>query len=529
MVFAVVGLIGLSVTTLANATPVVTGTVGVGSAPIGVAVNPITNKIYVANMASDSVSVIDGATGLVSGSPIAVGNYPYGVAADSTTNRIYVANRSGNSVSVIDGATGLVVGSPITVGSSPQAIAVNPITNKVYVANTSSNNVSVIDGATGLVVGSPIAVGFGPTAVAVNPTTNKVYVTNGSGNSVSIIDGATGLVVGSPVTVGGFPFGVAVDPTTNKVYVANEDSSTVSVIDGATGLVVGTPIAVTSGASGVAVNPATGRVYVANWHSQSVSIIDGGTGLVVGSPITVGSEPWGVAVNPTTKRVYVGNYDSNTVSIIQDDPPVPPVPAISGIGVTNPLAWDLTSLKTTRVYATCNLPGRWMTIDVWDAHGVVQTLYSGPAQQGVRVVTPPWDGRDSSGRRLPTGNYRYRVRVNRSSDVTSVTGPIVVSRVWFSVSTSTTSGQLTRYLPSGPVRVYATSPHTGNVDLHAAEGDERHPEFEINPQLTDADPNPWSAEYRYTASIKGRGSFGPLTDVIVIAGGTGPFTVTWVQ
>ena len=98
-----------------------------------------------------------------------------------------MANYSSNTVSVIDGATGTVVGSPISVGSGPYAVAVNPTTNKIYVANFGGNTVSVIDGATGLVIGSPIAVGSGPYAVAVNPTTNKIYVANTTDSTVSII------------------------------------------------------------------------------------------------------------------------------------------------------------------------------------------------------------------------------------------------------------------------------------------------------------------------------------------------------
>ena len=40
----------------------VAATVAVGTTPIAIAVNPVTNKIYVANQNSSSVTVIDGAT-----------------------------------------------------------------------------------------------------------------------------------------------------------------------------------------------------------------------------------------------------------------------------------------------------------------------------------------------------------------------------------------------------------------------------------------------------------------------------------
>src|ERR1700675_135979 len=42
----------------------VTATIGVGNSPGGMAVNVVTNKVYVANAGSNNVTVIDGATTL---------------------------------------------------------------------------------------------------------------------------------------------------------------------------------------------------------------------------------------------------------------------------------------------------------------------------------------------------------------------------------------------------------------------------------------------------------------------------------
>ncbi len=104
----------------------VVATVPVGSNPGGVGVNPTTNKIYVANTSDGTVSVINGATATVIGSPITVGSNPEGVGVNPTTNKIYVANTGGTTVSVINGATDTVIGSPITVGSNPGASASTP-------------------------------------------------------------------------------------------------------------------------------------------------------------------------------------------------------------------------------------------------------------------------------------------------------------------------------------------------------------------------------------------------------------------
>ena len=67
-----------------------TTTVSAGNSPKAVAVNPVTNKIYVANFGSANVTVIDGATN--STTTVAEPNAyePYTVAVNPVTNKIYV-------------------------------------------------------------------------------------------------------------------------------------------------------------------------------------------------------------------------------------------------------------------------------------------------------------------------------------------------------------------------------------------------------------------------------------------------------
>jgi YVTN family beta-propeller protein len=49
------------------------------------------------------VTVIDGATNNTT--TVAVGTYPYAVAVNPNTNKIYIANQGSANVTVIDGAT----------------------------------------------------------------------------------------------------------------------------------------------------------------------------------------------------------------------------------------------------------------------------------------------------------------------------------------------------------------------------------------------------------------------------------------
>ena len=163
---------------------------------------------------------------------------PYGVAVNPTTGTVYVANFLSNSVSVIDGSSNTVTAT-IGAGTNLFGVAVNPTTGTVYVVNPNSDSVSVIDGSSNTVTAT-IGVGTNPCGVAVNPTTGKVYVTNAGSNSVSVIDGSSNTVTAT-IAVGGFPYGVAVNSTTGTVYVANVGSNSVQVINGSSNTVTINP------------------------------------------------------------------------------------------------------------------------------------------------------------------------------------------------------------------------------------------------------------------------------------------------
>jgi YVTN family beta-propeller protein len=75
---------------------------------------------------------------------IEVDNYPSAIAVNDVTNKIYVSNSKSNSVSVIDGTSNKKI-KDISVGIEPVHL-VTDNANKIYVSNSKSNSVSVIDG-----------------------------------------------------------------------------------------------------------------------------------------------------------------------------------------------------------------------------------------------------------------------------------------------------------------------------------------------------------------------------------------------
>jgi YVTN family beta-propeller protein len=280
-------------------------TITAGSVPSAMAINPVTNTIYVAN-AGGTVTVIDGATN--STITVPAGSGPDSIAVNPITNKIYVANNIAGTVTVIDGVT--LTTTTVVVGSNSDAVAINPVTNKIYVANAGSNNLTVIDGVTNFT--TTITVGSGPDAVAVNPLTNTIYVANAGSSSVTAVDGVTNAT--STFPVGSNPKAVAVNSVTNRIYVANGGSGNVTVIDATTNNTA--TIVSASGSKAVAVNPVTNKIYVAN-SSGTVTVIDGSTSTTVSVAAATGAGA--VAVNPVTNRIYVANNNGTTGTLTTID------------------------------------------------------------------------------------------------------------------------------------------------------------------------------------------------------------------
>jgi YVTN family beta-propeller protein len=282
----------------------VVATLEVGPGPKAIAVNPVTNKIYVANSVGNSVTVIDGITGKTA--TVAAGLSPVAIAVNAATNKIYVANAGSNNVTVIDGATDSTA--TVEAGSAPSAIAVNPETNKIYVTNLSGNTVTEIDGSTH--VTATIEVGSNPYSIALNPVTNKAYVANSGSASITVIDEVSRSTTHLPV--GTRPTAVAVDTTTGEVYVANSGSGNVTVIDGTTHST--STIAAGIGPYALAVDAARHKVYVANYLSANVTVIDAASHST--STIEVGAAPTAIVANTTKNKIYVANANSNNATVI---------------------------------------------------------------------------------------------------------------------------------------------------------------------------------------------------------------------
>ena len=294
---------GGTVTIINNVTDSTT-TVTVGTSPTFLGINPVTNKIYVANSGSNSVTVIDGATNATTS--INVGTSPGAIGINTIKNLIVVANSGSNTLSIINGSNNAV--RTVTVGTNPCAIAIDPAWNRAYIANKGSNTISVLD-STNTVLRT-ITVGNSPCAVAVNVSTDAIYVANQASGTVTLIDGISYST--QTISVGSYPGAIAVNPATNSIYVANYIGNTVTTFKEA-GIGKATILTGTSPNS-LAINVRTNKIYVTNAGSNSISVINGDSNTV--TSVGVGVSPHAVAINPITSKIYVANLGSNSISVI---------------------------------------------------------------------------------------------------------------------------------------------------------------------------------------------------------------------
>ena len=222
-----------------SARPTVRTVLKVGQGPQGVAVSPDSTTIFVANIDSRLLSMINTITPPLSAT-IPMPGRPRYVAVSPDGLRAYVGmytdDGADSAVAVVDTA-GKTVSSVVASGPLPYALATGP-NGDVFVPNHGASEISILDHAT-LQFGPAVTVQPNPHGVAFAPSINRAYTANHESNSVSVIDLASRAVVDT-VPVGQSPHSVAVSPNGRLLAAANYVDATVTLIDTATNKVIGT-------------------------------------------------------------------------------------------------------------------------------------------------------------------------------------------------------------------------------------------------------------------------------------------------
>jgi YVTN family beta-propeller protein len=205
--------------------------------PNTIALNPTTNRIYVASPETDKIYLIDGLTNNITGE-IQAGPLIGDMALDMNefggySTLVFVSNSGNDSVSIIDDVKGVVV-SNIKTGTAPFGIGVDTIKNRAYI--TTDYGFDVIDYTTHLDRRSVdayhyenVTMGYFPIGI-VDSNTSRAYMANSAANTVSVVDTLSNEEL-YEIKVGLFPNSIAFNPVNKMLYVSNTGNNTVSLLD----------------------------------------------------------------------------------------------------------------------------------------------------------------------------------------------------------------------------------------------------------------------------------------------------------
>jgi YVTN family beta-propeller protein len=270
-----------------------------------VVVDPSTGYLYSTDSFAGNVTVLNGATNLITGS-IPAGFGPSTILYDAANGDLYVTNWDSNNVTVISAATNHTVAN-VAVGKNPNPILFDPASSEVFVGNVGSNNVSVIDTTSNSLVAT-IPVGTYPTEFALDTADDYIDVVNEESDNVTAIN-ASNLSVAWNRGVGSFPSGVTFVPIGDQIYVANEASDNVTVLNATDG--AGIANLTTGLGPYVSAYDATDQLlYILNSEQANVTILDPATERSVANVDTADNFDYFLTVDTSNGNVYVDNDGS---------------------------------------------------------------------------------------------------------------------------------------------------------------------------------------------------------------------------
>lgn len=255
---------------------------------------------------------------------IPLGVAPGGIAVDARTGRVFIANAgidgSERTVSVLDSRTGRLI-QTVSVGQGPQSVAVNERTGRLFVANAGSydgsgfhnGSIAVLDTRNDRML-RRMPIPGNPSLVTIDALTGRALVTayNSPAPGATIVyelDGSSGRLVRATTR---YRTLLASDRKTGRTFVAK--GKDIVMRDDRNG---GMARTILRGADPLSepgsavVDERTGRLFVADYTRGRVSVIDTRSGALLSTAI-VGSHPLRLSVDPQTARVFVVNQGSTS-------------------------------------------------------------------------------------------------------------------------------------------------------------------------------------------------------------------------
>ena len=274
-------------------------------------------RVYVPNEGSGDVVVIDPGTFKIVGR-FGVGSSPEHVTPEWDLRLLYVNDMGSNALTVIDPQTrrpvrSIRIPTPYNLYFTPDGSKAIVVEDSSTSGDGSKNGLRFYDRATWKFLRF-VSVPF-PGADHLDFTADGRYLFLSCEYSgeVERVDTRTMKVSGA-IHVGGLPIDVRLAPSGDLFYVANQGSGGVSIIDPLAMKVIGF-IRTGRGAHGLALSRDATRLYVSNRLAGTVSVISFAAREVVAT-WKVGGTPDMMAVSPDGRQLWFSNRYSGTVSVV---------------------------------------------------------------------------------------------------------------------------------------------------------------------------------------------------------------------
>lgn len=460
----------------------------VGAAPWGEAVGASPSDLYVGDVNSDNVTVIDLSTFTTTGQ-LPVGQEPRHVAVDPGASELFTGDYGASNVTV-DNLTSPSTPLSINVGSGPTGVLYDSATDEVIVANDGSNSLSIIDPHTNVVSRTVTLTGMEPNGLMVDPFTNELWVSEWESDEVQVLNTTT-WVVAATLHAGNGTSDLAYDPQNELVFASNQGTDNVTVYNGTT-LTFVRSIPVGSAPIDIAYDSNSSVVLVADDGSfygnggmgyGGVSVIDVDTLRVIGN-ITEGQNPDGITYDPATGIAYVANAESDNVSQIDGACLSKLFPPLSAS-----LALSNSSVESgTPVTATSIVRNGTAIVYDWSLNGSISLSPGCPAQGSECNITL-----------VHGATYQVNLTVTDSFG----------RRAW-------SQSPLTVTYPTSP-----PPPLVASVALH---GNDTHPG---TPSWANATVSGGGTPYNYTWALNGTAQIGVQPSLEFIPRGPGFYNLTF--
>ncbi len=295
----------------------------------GVAVNQTNGKVFITSRENGLLLRLKGQGSTELDGAFGVGRQPWGVAVNPITDKVYVADFTDGDVRVLQAST-LTPLATIPMGGEPTFVEVDSAANRAFTVSHLQNRLVVINGSLNTVEASQPTGGAGAFGLAINPALNRAYVSHRGTGDIATMDGSHGWqsIESQRINACGAdrtPYALAFNVANNRLYVAcaTDDNVNFAVVYRAAGTgltrLATLPLGAggSNGGGGIAVNPTTGNVFFTNSVAGTVTTINDRNELA-GAPRPVGLDPFGIAVDAVNGYVYVGLRLGNDVFVFND-------------------------------------------------------------------------------------------------------------------------------------------------------------------------------------------------------------------